>query len=189
MAPRFKLLVSPSSRKKERRCACLSVANVSHWLSMWAEVSSSAPPFHHSGLSVNLIIWRCLRSVLCPVSSPVTTQNCILLKDRILTLVTRQGPEINFRACRWEFPRSCQIVRCPFPSQRLILFLKTYLENPKADSGPTNPEAVPFLASPSAVSLPLTLSHAQRPNIVPQHAESRYHLTPSEINESMGTLF
>jgi hypothetical protein len=35
---------------------------------MWAEVSSSAAHFLHSGLSVSLIKWRCLRRVLCPVT-------------------------------------------------------------------------------------------------------------------------
>jgi hypothetical protein len=79
---------------------------------MWAEVSSSAPHFLHSGLSINPIKWRCLRRVLCPVRSPVTTLDCTLLKDRNLTLVPRLGPDINSLACHWELPRSCHCLRC-----------------------------------------------------------------------------
>jgi hypothetical protein len=94
--------------------------------------------------------WRCLRRVLCLVRSPVTNLDCNLLKDRNLTLVPRQGPDINSRTCRWELPKFCHGLWCWFPSQRLILFLRSCLETPKAGSGPTNPEAEPLHASPSA---------------------------------------
>jgi hypothetical protein len=63
--------------------------------------------FLHSGVSINPIKWRCLRRVLCPVRSTVTTLDCSLLKDRNLTLVPQLGPNINSRACRWELLRSC----------------------------------------------------------------------------------
>jgi hypothetical protein len=89
MAPRVWLLISSGSKKKEPRCAGLSRAKTSHWKWMWAEVSSSAPHSLHNGLSVNLISWRCLHRVLCPVRSPVTTLDCTLLKNKNLTLVPR----------------------------------------------------------------------------------------------------
>jgi hypothetical protein len=95
---------------------------------MWAEVSSSASHFLHSGLSINPIKWRCLCRVLCPVRSLVTVLDCNLLNDRNLTLVPRLEPDINSRARR-ELPRFCHRLWCWFPS----------LETPKAGSGPTNP--------------------------------------------------
>jgi hypothetical protein len=122
IAPRFWLLMSFGSKKKEPKYACLIEAKASHRQRMWAEVSSFAPHFLHSGLSVSPIKWRCLRRVLCPVRSPVTTLDCVLLKDRNLNLVPRQGPEINLRTCRWALLRFCHLLRCWFPSQRLILF-------------------------------------------------------------------
>jgi hypothetical protein len=92
---------------------------------------------------------------IMPCNKLVTTMDCTLLKDKNLTLVPRLGPDINSRACR-ELPRSCHRLQCWFPSQRPILFLRSCLETPKADSGRTNPVAEPFLVSRSAVSLPLT---------------------------------
>jgi hypothetical protein len=97
MAPRFWLLMSSSSKKKEPKCACLIEAKASHRQRMWAVVFSSTSHFLHSGLSVSPIRWRCLRRVFCPVRSPVTTLDCDLLKDKNLTLVSRQGPDINSR--------------------------------------------------------------------------------------------
>jgi hypothetical protein len=38
---------------------------------------------------------KCLLRVLCPARKCVTTLDCILLKDMSLTLVPRQGNEIN----------------------------------------------------------------------------------------------
>jgi hypothetical protein len=148
--------MSSGSRKKKPKCACLSEAKASHRQKMWAEVSSSAPHFLHSGLSDIPIKCKSLRSVLCPVRSPATTLDCTLLKDRNLNLVPRQGTDISSRACSWELPRFYQRLRCWFPSQRLIFFLRFCLETPKAGSGPTNPDVESFLASPSAVWLPLT---------------------------------
>jgi hypothetical protein len=66
-----------------------------------AEVSSSAPHFLHKGLSLSPIMWRCLLKVLCPVSRPLTTLDCVLLKDSNLVLAAVRGPEINSRACLW----------------------------------------------------------------------------------------
>jgi hypothetical protein len=53
-----------ASRKEEPKCACLIEAKASHRQIMWAEISSSAPHFLQSGLSVSPIKWRCLCRVL-----------------------------------------------------------------------------------------------------------------------------
>jgi hypothetical protein len=44
-------------------------------------------------------MWRCLLRVLCPVRRPITTLDCVLLRDNSLVLVAIRGPEINYRAC------------------------------------------------------------------------------------------
>ena len=51
------------------------------------------------------IRWRCLLRILCSVRRPLTALDCVLLKDRNLSLSPRQGPEINSRACLWVSPR------------------------------------------------------------------------------------
>jgi hypothetical protein len=104
MAPRFWCFMSSGSKKKEPKWACLTEAKASHQQRMWAEVSSSAPHFLQSGLSLSPIKWRYLQRVLCLVRSPVTTLDCSLLRDKNLALVPRLGPEINSWACRWEGP-------------------------------------------------------------------------------------
>jgi hypothetical protein len=183
-----------SGSKKEPRCACLIKAKASHRRRMWAEVLSSAPHFLHSGLSINPIKWRCLRRVLCLVSSRVTILDCTLLNE----MVPRLGPDIiNSRACLWELPIFCHRLLCWFPSQRPLLFPRSCLETPRADSGPTNPVTEPFRANSLAVSLPLTptcpetyiYDLCQGPNNVPQHAEQIYRLTPPDIGGPMWTLF
>jgi hypothetical protein len=95
MAPRFVCFMSSGSKKKEPKCPCLLEAKASHLHRMWAEVSSSAPHFLQSGLSLSPIKWRCLYRVLCLVRSLVTTLDCSLLSDKSLTLVPRLGPKIN----------------------------------------------------------------------------------------------
>jgi hypothetical protein len=80
MAPRITFLIFSGSRK-EPRYACVSEAMASHQR-IWAEVSSYAPHFLHNGLSISPIKWRCLLRVLCQVRIPVTTLDCILLKDK-----------------------------------------------------------------------------------------------------------
>jgi hypothetical protein len=103
MAPKLILLMSSGSKKKEPRYACLSEAKASHSKRMWAEVSSY---LLHNGLSDSPIKWRCLLRVLCPVRRPVTALDCVLLKDRNLTLAPRQGPKINSQACLWVSPKT-----------------------------------------------------------------------------------
>jgi hypothetical protein len=126
MAPRLTFLIFSDSRKKEPRYACLSEDKASHWQTIWAEVSSSAPHFLHIGLSIIPIKWRCLLKVWGPVRRPITTRDCILLKDKSLALVPRQGPEINSRACLWVLPRLRHCPQCWFTNQQLNLFLSSY---------------------------------------------------------------
>jgi hypothetical protein len=64
---------------------------------MWTEVSSSVPHFLQVGLLFSPIIYRCLLKVVCPVSRPITTLDCVILKDNNRALVARSGPEINSR--------------------------------------------------------------------------------------------
>jgi hypothetical protein len=51
------------------------------------------------GLLLSPITYKCLLRVLCPVRRPITTLDCVLLKDNNRAVVTRLGPEINSRAC------------------------------------------------------------------------------------------
>jgi len=115
---------------------CLSEARASHSQGMWAEVSSSAPHLLHNGLSDSPIRWRCLLRI-CPVRRPVTALDCVLLQDRNLALAPRQGPRINSRPCLWMLPRPCHHTQCWLTNQHLILLLISYVETPKAGSGPT----------------------------------------------------
>ena len=50
------------------------------------------------GLLHSHFIYRCLLKVLCPVSRPITTLDCVPLKDNNRAPVARSGPEINSRA-------------------------------------------------------------------------------------------
>jgi hypothetical protein len=150
---------------------------------MWTEVSSSAPHFLQSGLSISPIKWRCLYRVLCPVRSPVTALDWSILSDKYLALVPLLGPEINSRACRWERSRSCHPRRCWFTSQRTILLLRSHFETPKARSGlQTHWPCHSSRACPLFHCL--SLQHARQPNRVPQHAWWRYHSVPP-----LGMLF
>jgi len=155
MSPRLILLMSSGSKKKEPRYTCLSEARASHSQRMWAEVSSSAPHLLHSGLSDSPGRWRCLLRVLCPVRRPATALDCVLLKDRNLTLAPRQDPQISSRACLCVSPSPCHHIQCWLNNQHLILPISC-LGTPKAGSSPTNFRTEPSLASSSAVSLPLT---------------------------------
>jgi hypothetical protein len=132
LASRLTFLISSCCKKKEPKCACLSEARASHSQRIWAEVSSSTPHLLHNGLF-----------------------DSVLLKDKNLALVPRQGPEISSRACLRVSPRTHHHPQCWLVKQRLILLISC-LETPKAGSGPTNLEAGPPLSSPSVISLPLT---------------------------------
>jgi len=168
MAPIPSTLMSSGSRKKEPRYACLSEAKASHSHKMWTEVSSSVPHFLQMGSLHNPMICKCLLKVLYPVSRPITTLDCVLLKDDSRAPVARSGPEINSRACLCVLQGPRHNARCCFSKKRFIFLLIFCLETPKKGSGPTNCSTEPLLASLSAISFPL--HHAQGPDTAPQHA-------------------
>jgi len=158
--------MSSGSKKKELRYVYLSEAKASHSHKMWTEVSSSVPHFLQVGLLFNPIIYRCLLKVLCPVSRPITTLDCVLLKDSSWASVARLGPEINSRACVSVLQGPCHNARCWLSIQRFIFHLIFCLETPKKGSGPTNRWTELLLVSLLAISFPLW--HAQGLNIAPQ---------------------
>jgi len=137
MASVFSFLISSGSKKKEPRYECLREAKASHSHKMWTEVSSSVPRFLQVGLLFNPIIYRCLLKVLCPVSRPITTLDCVLLKDSNQAPVDRLWPEINSWACLCALQGSRHNARCCFSIQRFIFLLIFCLETPKKGSGPT----------------------------------------------------
>ena len=92
-------LCPPGPKKKEPRYVYLSKAKASHSHKIWTEVSSSVPHFLQVGLLLSSITYRCLLKVLCPVSRPITTLDCVLLQDDSRAPVARSGPEINSQAC------------------------------------------------------------------------------------------
>jgi hypothetical protein len=116
------------------------------------EVSSSVPHFLQVGLLLNPIIYRCLLRVLCLSRRPVTTLDCVLLKDRNRAFVAGLGPKINSRSCLW-------VLHCAkfwLSTQHLILLLIFCLETPRDGSGPINFWVEPPLVSLSAISFPHT---------------------------------
>jgi len=123
MAPILRFLISSGSKKKEPRYVCMSEAKASHSHKMWTKVSSSVPHFLQMGLLLSPIIYKCLLKVLCPVSRPITTLDCVLLKDNNRALVARSGPEINSRACLCVLQRPCHNTRCCFSIHRFIFLL------------------------------------------------------------------
>jgi len=135
---------------------------------MWTEVSSSVPHSLHMGLLHSPMIFKCLRKVSCPVSRPVTTLVCVLLKDSSRTPIARSGPEINSRACLSVLQGPRHNARCLFSIQRFIFLLIFCVEIPTTGSGPTNRWDEPPLASSSAISLPLT--PADRPSTCNQNS-------------------
>jgi hypothetical protein len=81
MAPIPRFPMSSGFKKNEPRYVYLSEAKASHSHKMWNEVSSSVPHFLQMGLLLSPIIYRYLLKVLCPVSRPITTLDCVLLKE------------------------------------------------------------------------------------------------------------
>ena len=74
---------------------CLSEAKASHSHKMSTEVSSSVPHFLQVGLLLSPFIYKCLLKVLGPVRRPITTLDCVLLRDSYQVLVARSGPGID----------------------------------------------------------------------------------------------
>jgi len=83
MALIFRFIISSGSKNKEARYACLSEAKASHLHKMWTEISSSVPHFLQVGLLLN----------------PVTTLDCVLLKESNLAFEAGLGTKFNFQAC------------------------------------------------------------------------------------------
>jgi len=150
------LLLFSGSNEKEPRYACLSATKASHSHRMWTEDSSSIPHLLYTRLLINPIKWRCLLRLLCPVRRPITTLDCVLLKDSNLVFVVTLGSEINFQACLWALPGRRHIAKCWLSTQRLILFLILCLETHRDGSGPTNLWTEPPVARLPAISFLLT---------------------------------
>jgi len=148
--------MSSGSKKKEPRYACLSVARATHSHKMWNKVSSSVPHFLHMGSLHSPMICKCLLKVLHPVSRPITTLVCVLLKDSSRAPIARSGPEINSRACLCVVLGPRHNARCLFSIQCFIFLLIFCPETPKTGSDPTNRWAEPPLANSLAISFPLT---------------------------------
>jgi len=129
-------LMSSGSKKKELKYVCLSEAKASHSHKMWSEVSSSVPHFLQAGLFHSLIIYRCHLKVLCPVSRPTTTLDCVLLQDNNWAPVARSGLKINFQACLCVLQGPRHNAGCCFSIKHFILIF--CLETPKKGSGLTN---------------------------------------------------
>jgi hypothetical protein len=117
MAPAPSALMSSGFKKNEPRYLRLSEARASHSHRTCTEVSSSVPHFLQVGSLLSPITCRCLLRVLCPVSRPITTLDCVLLKDNSRAPVARLGPEINSRACLCVPQGSRHRARCWFPIQ------------------------------------------------------------------------
>ena len=151
MAPIPSFPMSSWSKKKERRYVYLSETKASHSHKMWTEVSSSVPHFLQVKLLLSPIIYKCLLKVLCPVSRPITTLDCVLLKDSNQALVARLGPEINSKAwpCVLQGPR--HNARCCFTIQHFIFLLIFFLKTPRKGSGPTNCWTEPLFTSLSVI--------------------------------------
>jgi hypothetical protein len=122
MAPILKLLMYSRSKEKEPRYTCLSEARASHSQRMWAEVSYSAPHLLHKGLLVSPINRRRLLSVLCAVRWPISTLDCVLLRDKSLVFAAGLGSEINSQACLYILLRTRHLAKC-WLSLQLFIFL------------------------------------------------------------------
>ena len=95
-----------------------------------------------------------LLRVLCLVRRPVTTLDCILLKDSSLVSAAGLEPEISSQACLWAPVSPGHIVICWLLNQPLIIFFIFCLETLKASSSLPNWGTVHSLASSSAILFP-----------------------------------
>jgi len=167
MAPILNFLIYSVSKKKEPRYICLSETKSSPSHKMWTEVSSSVPHFLHVGLLLSPIVYKCLVKVLRPVSGPITSLDCVQLKDNNQALVARSGPEINSQACLCVLQGPRHNTRCCFSIQHFIFPLIFCLETPrKAEIRQTVEQNRLFRACQRFHFL--SLRHAQGPNTAPQ---------------------
>ena len=96
----LRILISSGSKKKEPKYACLGETRASHSHKTWRFL----PLLHSSNIrGINQPHWVQISSpcVLCPVRRPVSTLDCVLLKDRNLVFVVGLGPKVKFWACLW----------------------------------------------------------------------------------------
>jgi hypothetical protein len=118
MPPIHSLLMSSGSKKKESRCAYLSEAKASLSHKICTEVSSSVPHLLQVGLLLSPITYKCLLQVLRPVSRPITTLGCVLLKDNNQAFVASLEPEVSSRACLYLLPAPHHNTKCWLSIQR-----------------------------------------------------------------------
>jgi hypothetical protein len=155
MAPVFSFLIYSGSKKKEPSCACLSEAKTSHSHNVdWGFLPSTSLPTVQ--LLLSTITYKCLLQLLCPVSRPIKTLDCVLSKDNNRALVASLGPEISSQACLCVPQGPHYNTKCWLSIQRFIFLLMFCLETPKKGSGPIDLWTEPSLVSLSAVSLPHT---------------------------------
>jgi hypothetical protein len=130
MAPIISFLISSEFKKKEPSYVYPNEAKASHSHKMWTEVPFSVPHFLQVGLFLSPIIYKCFLRVLCPVSRPITTLDCVLFKDSNRAPVARLGPKINSRAYLYVLLGPSHNARCCLSTQRFI-FLIFCLETPR----------------------------------------------------------
>jgi hypothetical protein len=131
MVPILSFLICSRSKKKEFRCVHLSEVKASHSHKMWTDVSSSVPHFLQVGLLLSPITYKCLLKVLCPVRRPITTLDCVLLKDNNQALVASLGPDINSPTCLCVLQGPCHNTKCWLSIQFFIFLLMFCLEIPR----------------------------------------------------------
>jgi hypothetical protein len=81
VASRYNDYAIPAHPKRRNPDKCICVSPRLHTHKTSTDVSSSAPHYLHKALSLSLIMSRCLLRVLYPVRRPITTLDCVLLKD------------------------------------------------------------------------------------------------------------
>ena len=129
IVPRLRLLTPFGSKKKE--------PNMHVWVSRRLHTrterelrfSSSASHLLLKGLSISPIKHRCHLRVIYPVRRPVTSLDCVLLKDSSLVFAVGLGHEISFRVCLYVLIRRHHIAKCWMSIQRLIFPLIMQLLN------------------------------------------------------------
>ena len=94
--------------------------------------------------------------MLCPIWRPMTTPDCVLLKDNNHALVAKLDLEIKSWAYFCVLLGPCHITKCCLSIPRFIFLLMFCLETPKKHSVPTNFWTEPSLASLLAISFHCT---------------------------------